>query len=84
MKIQEVCISFNEQLDFSKFSNHDLQVIKEDKDFLFSQIEQEEIEHRAYDSNDAFLKEITERPEPLMDKDPNTPLFDTVYYEKKR
>ena len=42
MKMQEVCISFNEKLEFSKFEKHDLQMIKEDKDFLFSQIEQEE------------------------------------------
>ena len=82
--MQEVCISFNRGLDFDKFDKHDLQMIKEDKDFLFGQMEQDEREHRAYDDPDAILNEIEDRPVPLMDKDPNTPLFDDVYDQNKQ
>lgn len=37
LKIQEVCISFNEGLDFSLFNIHDLQMIRDNKDSVFKE-----------------------------------------------
>ena len=36
LKIQEVCVTFNEGLDFTKFNSHDLQMIREDKEAIFA------------------------------------------------
>ena len=43
MKIQEVCITYNGDLDFSNFNSHDIQMIKEDKNVVFAQADEQRI-----------------------------------------
>ena len=39
LSIQEVCIGFNQGLDFAQFNCHDLEMVREEKDTVFGQHE---------------------------------------------